>query len=125
MCDGLLLVTRDQRTLRVSRRDRCIRCGQAVWYLDDQIGGEPFDSSMRVLEHYSIKGRGECVVIDSLPPELEAKMFVHAGEGRWRVAGIETHAMPRSHTNGDSAGLLLEGEAPPAIGEIIEIERIG
>lgn len=39
-CGGLLLVTRDPKTLRLQRHDRCVRCGQAYEYTDWQIAGE-------------------------------------------------------------------------------------
>lgn len=38
--EGILLVSRDQKTLRIQREDRCTRCCQRVFYLDDRIGGE-------------------------------------------------------------------------------------
>jgi hypothetical protein len=37
---GLLMVARDQRTLRISREDRCISCAQRFVYTDNEIGGE-------------------------------------------------------------------------------------
>ncbi len=37
---GLLLVYRDQKTLRVLREDRCISCAQRFVYTDTEIGGE-------------------------------------------------------------------------------------
>ena len=38
--------------------------------------------------------------------------------------GIETHAMPRSHTNGKPAGLILRGEMPlPAVGETLHVRK--
>lgn len=45
--DGLLLVHRDPKTLRLLRRDRCISCGQVVDYLDQQIAGEPLEGELR------------------------------------------------------------------------------
>jgi hypothetical protein len=80
---------------------------------------------VRTVEKSSVKGRGIVVIIDSLPPEIEVGMFVALVEDpsrRWKVCGIETHAMPRSHTDGKSAGLLLAGDTPlPAIGCDIEL----
>jgi len=37
---GILLVQRNQQTFKLSRIDRCIRCGQAFWYTDETINGE-------------------------------------------------------------------------------------
>lgn len=34
---GLLLVSRDQKTLELSEYDRCLLCGQRIKYLDIQI----------------------------------------------------------------------------------------
>jgi len=73
----------------------------------------------------SIKGRGAIVVIDALPADLECGRYVRrVGSGfRWRVVGIETHAMPRSHTNGKPAGLLLQGQTSlPEVGSDLELE---
>lgn len=88
---------------------------------------------MKVTDHWSIRGRGECVGIDALPEELVEGMYVRrvaSGlrggliEPRWRVIGIETYAMPRSHTNGQPAGLLLIGPSPlPVDGSEIEVVR--
>jgi len=38
---GLLLVRRDQRTMKLTRDDHCVSCGQRVVYTDEMIGGEP------------------------------------------------------------------------------------
>ena len=38
--DGILLVFRDQDSLRVLSHDRCLSCGQHVVYLDKVIGDE-------------------------------------------------------------------------------------
>jgi predicted RNA-binding Zn-ribbon protein involved in translation (DUF1610 family) len=43
LCGGALLVYRNQKTAVLSRRDRCIRCGQLYIYLDETIGGEPVE----------------------------------------------------------------------------------
>lgn len=40
LCGGGLFVGRDQVTLALQREDCCSRCGQHVFYLDDEIGGE-------------------------------------------------------------------------------------
>lgn len=37
---GLLLVQRDQETMRIRREDRCISCAQRFVYADTEIGGE-------------------------------------------------------------------------------------
>lgn len=49
-------------------------------------------------------------------------------ERLWRVLAIETHAMPRSHTNGQPAGLLLQqagflqsDQVAPETGEVLEV----
>ena len=86
---------------------------------------------MRITDHWFIKGHGVVVGIDVLSAAIVEGMYVRrVAPGlrgaiiapTWRVVGIETHAMPRSHTNGQSAGLLLKGETPlPAIGTKIEI----
>jgi hypothetical protein len=39
---GIMLVTRNQNTFRLTRADRCTMCGQVFWYLDEKVGGEPF-----------------------------------------------------------------------------------
>jgi len=39
--DGLLLVGRDQKTLRILATDHCIVCGQRVEYTDEAIDGWP------------------------------------------------------------------------------------
>lgn len=39
---GIMLVSRNQQTLRLTRADRCTLCGQVFWYLDKKVGGEPF-----------------------------------------------------------------------------------
>jgi predicted RNA-binding Zn-ribbon protein involved in translation (DUF1610 family) len=43
LCGGALLVYRNQQTAVLSRRDRCVRCGQMYIYLDEQINGEPLE----------------------------------------------------------------------------------
>jgi hypothetical protein len=40
--DGILLVARRQRTFKLERHDRCVVCGQAVYYLDESVNGETF-----------------------------------------------------------------------------------
>lgn len=40
---GILLVRRDELTMKLQRDDRCISCGQAVRYLDAAINGEEFE----------------------------------------------------------------------------------
>ena len=87
--------------------------------------------NLKIMGHMHIKGRGDAVCIDSLPSELVEGMFVQRiAPGlrggvivpRWRVVGIVTFAMPRSHTDGKPADLLLEGGALlPSIGSEIEI----
>jgi len=67
-----------------------------------------------------IEGRGRLITIDALPAELQPGMRVRRGHRRWEVYGIETHAMPREHTNGRPAGLLI-GD-PPEIGDELEID---
>lgn len=77
---------------------------------------------MKITDSFIVKGRGPVYVIDALPAELENGMEVCNKDGYiWRVCGIETHAMPRSHTNGKSAGLLLKGDTMPNIGETLAI----
>ena len=86
---------------------------------------------MRIMDYWTVKGRGIVVGIDALPADLVEGMHVQRVapglrggiiEPTWRVAGIETYAMPRSHTNGKHAGLLLVGETPlPAVGTEIEV----
>lgn len=39
-CGGLLFVRRNQKTLRLERHDRCVRCAQRFVYTDDSIGAE-------------------------------------------------------------------------------------
>jgi uncharacterized protein (DUF983 family) len=39
--DGLLLVRRDQKTMWLTRDDRCVSCGQRFTYTDETIAGEP------------------------------------------------------------------------------------
>lgn len=72
-----------------------------------------------------IAGRGILVVIDELPVGLEAGQYVRAAGSvlRWKVVGIETHAMPRNHTNGKPAGLLLRGQTfVPGPGVELEVD---
>jgi uncharacterized protein with PIN domain len=38
--EGILPVTRNQRTLQLLAYDRCTRCAQLVVYLDQEINGE-------------------------------------------------------------------------------------
>lgn len=87
---------------------------------------------MKVLDHVTIRGRGILTVIDALPAGLECGDDVRCGVRLYRVVGIETHAMPRSHTNGKPAGLLLDcsGEGsqradhePPPIGGELTVEK--
>jgi hypothetical protein len=40
--NGVLFVGRDIKTLRLSRYDRCISCGQLIKYLDPYINNEFF-----------------------------------------------------------------------------------
>jgi hypothetical protein len=86
---------------------------------------------MKIIDRWTIEGRGIVLGIDALPAELVEGMSVRrvapdlrSGviEPTWRVVGIETLAMPRSHTNGKVAGLLLAGSTPlPEVGTEIEI----
>lgn len=91
---------------------------------------------MKVLERVVIKRRGPVFIIDELPAELNCGAFVlgphpsipNRGSWSrfWEVSGIETHAMPRSHTNGQTAGLLLSDAhlkhfGEPAIGETLYV----
>ena len=76
---------------------------------------------MKVLERFTIKGRGEAVVVDALPEDLFVGMTVANGAGTWVVTGIETHAMPRSCTNGKMASLLLRGDNMPSIDSALTI----
>jgi hypothetical protein len=86
---------------------------------------------MKVTGHIHIKGRGDAVTIDALPEGLVEGMFVRRVapglrggiiEPAWRVVGIGTLALPRSHTNGKPADLLLRGKLPlPAVGTEIEV----
>ena len=90
---------------------------------------------MKVTGHTTIKGRGVVTLIDALPAELEVGSYVSSGtphhgsseemhgvERVWKVGAIETHAMPRSHTNGKSAGLLLQGQGgAPAVGDVLVV----
>lgn len=73
---------------------------------------------MKVLERFTIKGRGDAVVIDALPEDLFVGMHVENEYADWVVTGIEMHAMPRSHTNGQPAGLLLRGSELPSDGHL-------
>lgn len=41
-CDGVLLMIRDAESLKLSRDDRCIACGQPYRYVDESVNGEPF-----------------------------------------------------------------------------------
>lgn len=41
LCDGILLVCRDQRTLALIREDRCVSCGQMFIYQDKEIANCP------------------------------------------------------------------------------------
>ena len=85
---------------------------------------------MKVLERFTINGRGEAVVVDALPDDLFAGMNVAYAVYEYApyefpfytVIGIETHAMPRSHTNGKPAGLLLRGDQElPKIGDALMV----
>ena len=78
---------------------------------------------MKVTGHATIKGRGVVTLIDKLPPEVEVGSYVSDRTRYvWEVRGIETHAMPRSHTNGQPAGLLLQGnQAAPAVDEVLVV----
>jgi hypothetical protein len=86
---------------------------------------------MKIVEHLHIKGRGDAVVVDALPATLVEGMSVRRVapglrggviEPTWRVVGIGTFAMPRSHVNGKPADLLLRGDTPlPAVGTEIEV----
>jgi hypothetical protein len=94
---------------------------------------------VKILEHVTVNGRGILAIVDMIPMELKTGMYVtivlvpaitygrhHFGSllspHRWKVCGIETHAIEhRSPTRG---GLLLSGEQPlPAVGEELEIVR--
>lgn len=37
---GILLMDRDIKTFKLSRKDRCIRCGQSFYYTDETIDGQ-------------------------------------------------------------------------------------
>jgi hypothetical protein len=90
---------------------------------------------VKVTGHATVKGRGTVTLIDTLPAELEVDSYVSSGTPHhgsseemhgvqriWKVGAIETHAMPRSHTNGKPAGLLLQGNrGAPAVGEVLVI----
>ena len=80
---------------------------------------------MKVTGHATIKGRGTVTIVDSLPAEVQAGSLVtvrDTPERVWKVRAIETYAMPRSHTNGKLAGLLLSGDRdPPSVGEVLTI----
>lgn len=81
---------------------------------------------MKIVETFPIRGRGVLAIIDALPSELECWMVVRSGDAKWTVHGIETHAMPRSHTNGKPAGLLLYGSEPVCVGmelELVALDR--
>jgi predicted RNA-binding Zn-ribbon protein involved in translation (DUF1610 family) len=43
LCGGLLMVYRNQETMVLARRDRCVRCGQLYIYLDETIEDEPLE----------------------------------------------------------------------------------
>lgn len=86
---------------------------------------------MKIVDRWVINGRGIVLGIDALPAAIVEGMSVRRVPPGlrgaviapiWRVVGIETLAMPRSHTNGKSVGLLLSGEAAlPEVGTEIEI----
>jgi hypothetical protein len=44
LCGGLVPVRRNDK-MELTRRDRCVLCGQLYIYLDDTIGGEPLEAS--------------------------------------------------------------------------------
>jgi hypothetical protein len=88
---------------------------------------------MKVTGHIHIKGRGDAVTIDALPEGLVEEMFVErVAPGlrgaviapRWRVVGIGTLALPRSHTNGKPADLLAEGRRAAAGGWKRDRDRV-
>lgn len=69
--DGLLLVQRDQETLRIKDADRCIRCAQLVRYLDATIGGEPVGDAWRPksgdrVRHKVTKVEGTVLRVDAV-----------------------------------------------------------
>jgi hypothetical protein len=77
---------------------------------------------MKVTGHATIKGRGVVTVIDVLPAELDVGSYVSSGHRVWKVLAIETYAMPRSHTNGKPAGLLLQGDRDaPEVCEVLTL----
>jgi predicted RNA-binding Zn-ribbon protein involved in translation (DUF1610 family) len=42
VCDeGVLFIYRDERTLKLTNRDRCTYCAQVIFYTDKAINGEP------------------------------------------------------------------------------------
>lgn len=38
--NGILLIVRDKQTFKMIRQDRCVSCGQKVFYTDARIQGE-------------------------------------------------------------------------------------
>lgn len=72
--DGLLLVARDQNTLRLVREDRCITCGQHFMYLDDVIGGEalPHGRIRGALIRVSADGTEQVLVVQEMMPARPA-----------------------------------------------------
>jgi hypothetical protein len=92
---------------------------------------------MKILEYVTVKGRGVLALVDAVPPDLREGMYVtkvlvpaetlgfnHFGSlqstRRWKVSGIETHALPR--TRARVGGVLLHGDEPlPDVGAELEI----
>ena len=82
---------------------------------------------MKVVDFATIQARHAertVTIIDALPDTLEAGDYVRCGDKRFQVMGIEMRAHGRSHANGQSAGLILDGEnALPEVGSELTREE--
>jgi hypothetical protein len=49
---GVLLLSRRLGSRMLQRVERCTQCGQAFWYMDESVNGEPFepDQPKRITE---------------------------------------------------------------------------
>jgi hypothetical protein len=94
---------------------------------------------MKILQYITVRGRGVLAIVDAIPLELKTGMYVKIvmvpastygchyfgsllSPHRWKVCGIDIHAIERRSDAG--GGLLLQGEYPlPAVGDELEVVR--
>jgi hypothetical protein len=83
---------------------------------------------MKIFQYITVRGRGVLAIVDALPSELKIGMYVRGtifspyADWRWKVCGIETHAIERRDRPDMKGGLLLQGEYPlPAVGDELEV----